>query len=56
MLARRLVDVGESAQRGDDVEAVTVAEYARHRHRSGELLEILGGRFVRHLVDDDEGV
>ena len=56
MPTRRLLEFSQPAQRGHDVEAVTVAENARHRHRPGELLEVLGGRFVRHLVDDDEGV
>ena len=39
-----------------DVEAVTVAEHARHRHRSRKLLEVLWCRVVGHLVDHDEGV
>jgi hypothetical protein len=33
-----LIDVGESAQRGHDVEAVTVAEGAGHGDGSRELL------------------
>ena len=53
MTSGRLVDVGEPAQRSHDVEAVTVAEDTRHGDRSGELLEVLGGRVVGHLVDDD---
>ena len=54
--ARGLVDVGQPAQGGHDVEAVTVAEHARHRHRSRELPEVLGGRLVGHSVDHDAGV
>jgi hypothetical protein len=52
----RFVDVGESARRGHDVKAVTVAEDAGHGDRSRELLKVLGGRVVGHPVDDDEGV
>jgi hypothetical protein len=60
-LARRvtadgLVDVGELAKCGRDIEAVTVAGCARHGDRSRKLLKFLGGRFVGHFVDDDEGV
>ena len=52
----RLVDVGEPAQSGDDVDAVTVTEHARHCDGAGELLEVLGCRFVGHVVESDEGV
>mgnify|MGYP001827845452 CR=1 FL=1 len=51
-----LVDIGEAAQGGDDVDAVTVAQHARHGDGSGELLEIFGGRVVGHVVECDEGV
>jgi hypothetical protein len=37
-----LLDLGESTQRGDDLEALPVAQHAGHGDRSGELLEILG--------------
>ena len=56
MPALRLVDLGEPAQRDHDVEAVTIAEHAGHGDRSGELLEILGGRLVGHLGEYDVGV
>lgn len=51
-----LVDVGEPAQGDHDVEAVTVAEDAGHGDRSGERFEVLGGRFVGHVLECDEGV
>jgi hypothetical protein len=38
--ACRLVDLGESAQRDHDVDAVTVAEHSRHGDGAGELLEV----------------
>ena len=53
MTSYRLLDFGEPAQRGHDVETVTVAEHARHGDGAGELLEVFGGLFVGHLVDDD---
>lgn len=52
----RLVDLGKPAKRRDDIEAVTIAEHTGHGDRSGELLEVFGGRVVGHPVDHDEGV
>jgi len=48
-----LVDLSEPTQSDHDIEAVTVAEHPGHGDRSGELLEVLGGRVVGHPVDDD---
>jgi hypothetical protein len=50
-----LVDVGESVQRGHDVEAVTVAEGAGHDDRPRELLEVFGCRLVGHRCDLTSG-
>jgi len=41
--ALRLVDLGEATSRGHVVEAVTVAEHARHRYGTGELPEVPDG-------------
>ena len=56
MTSRCLVDLGEPTERAHDVDAVTVAEDARHRHRSRKLLKVLWGRLVCHPVDHDAGV
>ena len=56
MPALRLLDAGETSEGDHNVEAVTITEHTGHRNGAGELLEMFGGRFVSHLVDDDVGV
>ena len=51
-----LLEFRQPAQRGHNVEAITVAEHAKHRHRPGELLEVFGSLIVGHRAQCDSGV